>query len=281
MTDHEVHRGQKEAAGSTIRHRGPTATRYATALERYLGVVAGEPPVAVAAPHFRWAAPRTVADVMTRAITTVPAAAPVRAVVEALERNRGCAVPVVDDAGRVLGVVTTSDVLTRVAGTVAHPRGHGVAGRAETRRKQRGRTAAELMTAPAITTTTVTSVPDAARLAARQRVRSLPVLDHRGELAGMVSRDDLVKVFLRADADIQRDVEANVALGIDQAGQSRAGNAVDVTVADGIVTITGQVATARLAESLIDRARRIVGVVGVNDLLEFRTNDAFPQIAPP
>lgn len=246
-----------------------------TALGRYVGVVAGEQPTA--ARRFRWGAPRIVADVMTRDFRTIGPDASIRAVVEALEDNRGYAVPVVDEVGRVLGVVTTSDVLARVAG--GH--GHGVGHHAGTRRKRRARTARELMTTPAITTTKSRSVTDIARRAAHERIRSLPVLDHRGALVGMVSRDDLVTIFLREDADIRHDVQVAIRRSSYWAGASADAGSVHVTVTDGVVTLTGGVETVQSARRFVDEARRVVGVVGVNDLIAFKVNGGLLHLGPP
>lgn len=282
--EREARHAQQEAAASTVTHRGPTADRHGATLERYVGVVSGEKPPAAAGTHFRWAAPRTVADVMTRDFTMLRRDAPVKSVVDALERNRGYAVPIIDEAGHLVGVATTSDVLARVAGAVPTAPGHGLSGHTASRRKQRARTAAELMSAPALTTTTATSVADAARLAARQRVRSLPVVSQAGEIVGMVSRDDLALVFLRSDADIERDVQANVDQVLWKAAQHRHPrkhtNRVHVAVQDGVVTLAGDVETALVARSLVHHAQQVVGVVGVNDLLEFEINDAFLPLGP-
>src|SRR5690606_11226338 len=68
--------------------------------------------------------------------------------------------------------------------------------------KARGQTAEELMTAPAITVGESSSVVDAARLMHEKGVKRLPVVDTEGRLRGIVSRRDLLKVFLRSDHDI-------------------------------------------------------------------------------
>ena len=95
-------------------------------------------------------------------------------------------------------------------------------------------TAGELMTAPAITIGPHATIPAAARLMTAQHVRRLPVVDEKGRLAGIVSRRDLLSVFLRPDEDIAADARRVLRRGLlAQPGEA------DVTVREGIVTLTG------------------------------------------
>jgi CBS domain-containing protein len=64
-------------------------------------------------------------------------------------------------------------------------------------------TAAELTTAPAVTTNSGADVADTARLMQARQVKRLPVVDEDGRLAGIVSRADVLSVFERADAKIR------------------------------------------------------------------------------
>ena len=66
-------------------------------------------------------------------------------------------------------------------------------------------TAGALMTSPAITIGPDATIPAAARLMNTHHVRRLPVVDEEGRLVGVVSRRDLLSVFLRPDDDIVRD----------------------------------------------------------------------------
>jgi CBS-domain-containing membrane protein len=257
---------QSEAAASTIRHSGPTADRYATALERYVQAVAGseaglEP--THTQQHYGFP-PSDVTDVMNHSVVTAYPGALFKEVAAALARNHIDAVPVIDEDRHVVGVVTASDLLARVAGTRPVPRGHRLSAGMETARKGRALTAKELMTSPAITVTPNTSIADAARLAARSRVRSLPVVDRNGVLVGMVSRGDLVKVFLRADEAILQDIEREVL----NRAEVPAVASVRARVHEGIVSFTGTVENPTVAAGLVYRAQAIPGVVAVEDLLE-------------
>jgi CBS domain-containing protein len=79
--------------------------------------------------------------------------------------------------------------------------------------KAAGTRAAELMAAPVLTVPLGASVADAVRLMVRLDVKHLPVMDARGRLAGIVTRSELLKVFLRPDPAIRWEVDHDVVRG--------------------------------------------------------------------
>jgi CBS domain-containing protein len=240
-----------------------------TGLERFLGVVSEGTERVESRAKFP---SRTVGDVMTRDVVTAHEGAAFKEVARALERNHVNGVPVIDSDRRVVGIITASDLLARVTGgTRPIPRGHRLAAGSESRRKRHATTAKDLMTAPAITATTRTTIAEAARLTARSRVRSLPVVDAQGVLVGIVTRGDLIKLFLREDADIRRDVLRDVAQNPIVAARGR----VEVEVDEGVVTLTGSVDTALTARRIAYDAGQVIGVVDVRDEIQFEINDAF------
>jgi hypothetical protein len=96
------------------------------------------------------------------------------------------------------------------------------------------------------------------------------VVDPAGPLLGIVSRADLLKVFLRADADIAAEVRQQVltrAMWIDPA-------AVVVEVRDGVVTLTGQLERRSLIPIVVSLVRGLDGVVDVVDRLSFEFDDS-------
>lgn len=136
-------------------------------------------------------------------------------------------------------------------------------------RKARAITAAELMTAPAITVADDTPVRKAARRCARFHVRCMPVLDQAGELVGIVTRSDLLRPYLRGDADIRREVLEDlipVRLLLDPAQ-------LTVSVSSGMVTLAGEAPRRTDAADLVEAVSGIDGVVAVRDRLRFRTDD--------
>jgi CBS-domain-containing membrane protein len=114
------------------------------------------------------------------------------------------------------------------------------------------------MTAPAITIHPDAPLGAAARLMNAHHVRRLPVVNPAGELIGIVSRRDLMSVFLRPDAEIAAEVAASLA-AMPQAGAIR----VSVSVADGEVILTGEVPDAGMIASAIKVASDVDGVVAV------------------
>ena len=146
-----------------------------------------------------------VASVMTTDVVTIAPGSVYKEVVERLRERRVSAAPVVDAERHVIGVVSEADLLLKEerpdgapGGPLLHP--HGDAAKAE------ARNAAALMTAPAVTVTPQTTLTEAARLMHRRHVKRLPVVDDEGRLVGIVSRADLLHLFLRSDESIAREV---------------------------------------------------------------------------
>jgi CBS domain-containing protein len=169
-------------------------------------------------------------------------------------------------------VVSESDLLAKVvAGGDPRVRVRtGRAEKAERRRKSHAETAGELMRSPAVTVRPEASVVHAARVAALEHVRRLPVVDAHGVLAGIVTRSDLLRVFLRDDRDIREHLES---LFADQFCIDT--SAFDISVRDGIVTLTGQLERRGLIAPLLDAVRTTAGVIGVHDNLTYRFDDTF------
>ncbi|MET7806964.1 CBS domain-containing protein [Micromonospora chersina] len=213
-----------------------------------------------------------VQDVMTTDVATVREGTAYREIVDVLTGRHVTAAPVVDGAGRVLGVVSEADLMYKVE-LQGQPQPRRILPdrhRREARAKAGATLAADLMTAPPVTVTPDASLVEAARTMGARGVKRLPVVDDLGRLVGIVTRGDLLKVHLRPDADILRDVRDEVlrrTLGVPD-------GVVDVTVHGGVVTLTGQLdrwSTVRLALRL---ARQVSGVVEVVDALGYAIDDA-------
>jgi CBS-domain-containing membrane protein len=205
----------------------------------------------------------TVAEVMSSRVVTVLECTTFKEVARILECNHVHAVPVVDTDRRPVGIVTASDLLARFRAIGPRRRRRLIRAGFGARRKCRGVFARDLMTAPPITIGPRTPVEEAARLAAAHRIRSLPVVDPAGVLIGIVTRGDLLKVYLRADADIGVAVEAEVLHR-----RSAATGDVRVSVRDGVVTLSGSVSSEFDAERLARAAESVPGVVAVRDELD-------------
>jgi CBS domain-containing protein len=214
---------------------------------------------------------RRVASVMTRDVVTVTERAPFVDIVRTMARYKVSALPVLDAAGQVVGIVSEADLL-RKEEYQEEPEGqhwfesrrHRVA-----RAKAAGRTAAELMTAPAVTIDPEATVPLAAKLLARYGIKRLPVVDEQGKLVGIVSRADLLRMFLRDDEEIRDEVSEEVLLH----GLWIEPSAVVMTVRDGIVTLEGQLERKSLVGMAVHLTRMVPGVVDVISRLTFELDD--------
>ena len=159
----------------------------------------------------RW----NVADVMTIGAISVQEDTPFKEIVDLLEAHEINAVPVVDGFDRVVGVVSSADLVPKIefAGDDDHLRLFENRHTRQARGKAHATAAGELMNAPAVTVMSTTSVVAAARIMETDELKRLPVVDDMGRLIGMVTRRDLLKVFLRTDEEIRREIVAEAWTG--------------------------------------------------------------------
>jgi CBS-domain-containing membrane protein len=147
--------------------------------------------------YARISRPVTAAEVMTRGVHHVRADTPLREVAELMAREGISGVPVLDEAGRVAGVISEKDFLTRMgAPDPAHVMSviaSCLGGKGCLATPIRGRTAADIMAAPAVTVREDTSTAEIADLFRTRGINRVPVLDAAGRLAGIVSRADLLR----------------------------------------------------------------------------------------
>jgi CBS domain-containing protein len=206
-----------------------------------------------------------VRDVMTTNVVIADRNMSCKQAARLMTGRRVSAIPVVTKSGRVVGVVSEADVL-RKAERRSWRWGNGLSARARRdRAKAQARTAAELMTSPAITIGPDAPLSAAARLMHVHHIRRLPVVNAAGDLIGIVSRRDLVKVFLRPDEDIA--AEVNEALGqilLEDAAQ------IAVSVLDGVVTLAGELDDQDLIPVAARLASDVAGVVAVTNRLTHR-----------
>ncbi|MGY4981022.1 CBS domain-containing protein [Streptomyces sp. 900105755] len=181
--------------------------------------------------------PHTVGDVMTRDPVAVDRDAPFKDVVTLMDRWKVSTLPVLEGGGRVVGVVSEADLA-----------------------RARAVTAGELMNAPAVTVHADATVAEAARVMARRGVKRLPVVDGTGVLTGIVSRADLLKVFLRADEELTEEVRREV---VDRLFPLSADH-IRVEVAEGVVTLTGWIDSPEPAPVAERLTRAVEGVVDVH-----------------
>jgi CBS domain-containing protein len=227
----------------------------------------GDPGLAAAgAPAYR-ARRWRVRDVMTAPAVSVTEHTTYKQVARLLSEHRLSALPVLSRGRRVIGVVSEADLLHKQERHhSARPDGMSWRLHRKAAAKAEARNAGQLMTSPAVTIHPDAPIGSAARLLNSHHLRRLPVVDPDGHLLGIVSRRDLLSVFLRPDEEIAAEVRAALAdvLLADPA-------AVRVRVGQGLVSLSGQVADADQITMAADLIGAIDGVVAVRNELTAST----------
>jgi len=191
-----------------------------------------------------------VRDVMSRPAVTVRADASLKEATTLLDVRSLTTLPVVDSEGRVLGIVSEADL---IAGMVPRDtRLHMVPGAIETHTMPPA-TVGEVMNLHPMTVNEDTDLAEAADLMTTTGVKSLPVLNHRRHVTGVVSRRDVIHLLARPDTEIEAELD-DLYRRLDRDWL--------VEVRDGVATVTGpegegeHAMAATLAES-------VAGVTGV------------------
>ncbi|WP_327322618.1 CBS domain-containing protein [Streptomyces sp. NBC_01210] len=195
---------------------------------------------------------RSVADLMSPTAVSVQRGTPFKEIARLLDEYGITAVPVIDDHERPVGVVSEADLLRRQTS-------RGTSSAAE-----------GLMSSPAIVTQPEWSAVRAARVMEKNRVKRLPVVDESGRLVGVISRSDLLQLFLRRDRAIQEEILEDVVthtLGLPP-------SALTVEVADGRVTLSGTVARKSLIPITLRLCESVDGVVDVIERLTYDMDDS-------
>lgn len=210
----------------------------------------------------------TVRYLMTTPVVTVRPGTPFKDIVAAVRAARVGAVPVTDEAGQVIGIVSERDLLIRKASparavlraSLRHRSGQGEA----------AATAAGLMISPAVTIRAEATPKEAARLMRSRHLPSLPVVDVAGRLIGIVSQGDVLDTFTRPDTAIRREVIQRLIWReflLDP-------DVFTVTVENGIVTLTGRPENDLVGHCLAAAVADVEGVVAVHDRLSYTAERA-------
>ncbi|CAM5652147.1 MULTISPECIES: CBS domain-containing protein [Streptomyces] len=204
--------------------------------------------------------PHRVGDVMTRAVVAVGRKALFKDIVERMEEWKVSALPVLEGDGRVIGVVSEADLLPKEAlrdsDPDRFPRTRHLTGLA----KAGAVSAEELMSTPAVTVHGDATLAEAARIMALRHVKRLPVVNAEGVLEGVVSRGDLLKVFLRPDNDLADEIRRDIVDVLFPAPVEP----VHIVVNDGVATLTGRVGDAARIPLAARLVQGVEGVVGVD-----------------
>ncbi len=223
----------------------------------------------------------TVRDVMTRSVLSVRADTPLKDVARLLIDNRISGLPVVDDGGRVIGVVSEGDLLVKEQSRDAihhRPLARIFGESSDTRQllaKAAARTAGDAMTTPPITIDASQPVGVAATTMIKRRVNRLPVTED-DRLVGIVSRADVIRTFVRTDEELAETIRQDVLLR----DLWEDPDAFSVSVADGVATIKGGV-ERRSSAGIIERMVGLLpGIVGVTADITWAMDDRGLQSPP-
>ncbi|MFF4507389.1 CBS domain-containing protein [Streptomyces sp. NPDC001401] len=213
---------------------------------------------------------RMVSDLMTTSVVRVRRDTGFKEIAKLLAEYDITAVPVVDDDERPVGVVSEADLLRKEAAQldpagllpVLHPK-------PTARAKAEASTAEGLMNSPAVTARPQWTVVEAAQVMERHGVKRLPVVDEAGRLVGVISRADLLRVFLRRDQAIREEISREIltrTLGL-------VPEAITLRVVDGRVSLKGTVERKSLVPVVVRLCRGVDGVVDVSADLLHRVDD--------
>lgn len=203
--------------------------------------------------------PRLVSDVMTRRVVALSRTATFKDIVKAMRQWKVSALPVLEEENRVVGVVSEADLLRKEEYRGGDPDRYDRLERLSDLVKAGAVTAEELMTAPAVTVHAGETLGQAARTMARAKVKRLPVVSDEGTLLGIVSRSDLLKVYLRGDEDIAEEIRHEVVAHLFPAPLEP----VRVDVHDGVVQLTGRIRDTTLVPVATRLVLAVEGVVDV------------------
>ena len=216
----------------------------------------------------------TVRDVMTTSVLAVQPDTPLKEVARLLVEQRISGLPVVDEEGRVVGVVSEADLLVKEQDPGALEPGplDRIFGESEEHRQLRAkveaRTAGDAMTAPAITIDPSRSLHQAAGVMIERRVNRLPVIEG-GRLIGIVTRADIIRAFVRSDEQLEQTIREEVllrTLWIDPAQFT-------VEVRDGVALLRGAVDRRSTAGMIVRSVEMVPGIVGVNAEIAWNVDD--------
>jgi CBS domain-containing protein len=219
-------------------------------------------------------------DVMTKDLVTVTPDTPFKDVVDRLVASDVSGVPVVDQSGTLLGIVTEADLVSKAAYGGHRRRALAVLADLLSARehhwvtKSLGSVAADVMTTNMIVCDPAEDVSVVARRMLGRGVKRVPVV-HEGRLVGMVSRKDLLKMFDRPDDEIAADV-----VKVLTSDQNRPDDChVSSSVEHGIVTLRGDVRYAWDIPIVLSLVRKIAGLVDIVDHIHNREPN--PEPSPP
>lgn len=218
-----------------------------------------------------------ISELMTTDVITVGSETPLKEAARRMLEAGVSGLPVTDDDGVLVGIITEADFVKTEAS-------RDVAKRAGLLRwfvhdegfPTHERTVEDVMSTPVHTVTPDADHPVAARALLENRIKRLPVVEN-DRLVGLVSRTDLMRTFIRPDQAIIDDILGDIMRRILWIEPER----VSVGCIDGNVKLAGRVQTRSDAELLASLTRRLDGVGSVDDDLTWEVDNTKLETASP
>lgn len=222
------------------------------------------------------------ADVMVTNVISVTPDVLVQDVAYILLSNRISAVPVVDDGGRLLGIVSEADLMRRAEAGTGRNRPWWLtmlAGRdmgAVDYVKEHSRKITDVMISTVITATPDTSLQDIAALLEKNRIKRVPIVKD-GKMVGIVSRANLLQALATArlkDADVSDTAIREGLMSRLRAASWTSPALINVIVQDGTAELWGIVESKAEKKAVCVAAEITPGVRGINDHLIIRPTES-------
>jgi CBS domain-containing protein len=216
-------------------------------------------------------------DVMVSPVITVGKPATVRGVAKILLEKRISAVPVVDSVGKVIGIVTESDLMHRAEAGTERPYSwwvHFLAGDATIAAdyvKSHAAKVEDVMTSDVVTATPETPLHEIAALLEEHQIKRVPIVNKEGNLVGIVSRANLIQVVASARPNLEMTLPDSTIRQkfLDELKKQSWAHThtLSVTVTNGVVDLWGYAESGDQRKAIRVVAEAIPGVTVVNDHL--------------
>jgi CBS domain-containing protein len=219
-------------------------------------------------------------DVMVSPVVTVGENETIRDAAKLLIEKRISAVPVVDGAGKLVGIVTEADLLHRAEAGTERPVSwwlsliSGDRALADEYVKSHARKVKDVMTRDVKTAEPDTPLVDIADLFEEKHIKRVPIVSKGGDLLGIVSRADIIQAVASARPNLEvslSDATIRKALLAELKKQPWSHvHRLNVTVTGGVVDLWGLVDSEKERQAITVVAETVSGVTGVNDHLMHR-----------
>ena len=216
-------------------------------------------------------------DVMVSPVITARKGATVREVAKILLEKRISAVPVVDNVGKLVGIITEGDLMRRAEAGTEHPYSwwvHFLAGDATVAAdyvKSHAARVEDVMTSNVVTATSEMPLHEVASLLEEHQIKRVPIVDKAGSLVGIVSRANLIQVVASARPKLEMTlpdsaIRQKLLSELKRQCWAHTHN-LSITVTNGVVDLWGYAQSNEERAAIRVAAEGIPGVIAVNDHL--------------